>query len=225
MIFICTYLRVVPPKHIITRLWTYILNNCVSSRAERLIAFAKISRHENSIFPWTAEAAIILCHVTRESNVWRSYNIQVWWEKTLGDVLSLIAFAGLWWRTPIGPAALLQVKHIYAVFRGSIKLARCYVAKSAVCRGLYSCPRVFHNMQNWRATCKQYPVPFWILQLLRTAGVLTFYPTCRFSYLGLLRMRALILHPFSHAEQQYLMYLHYCKGRGWCRINKTQCNG
>ncbi len=35
----------------------------------------------------------------------------------------------------------------------------------------------------------------------------------RFSYLGLLRMSALMLHPFSHAEQQYLMYLHYCKGR------------
>ncbi len=35
----------------------------------------------------------------------------------------------------------------------------------------------------------------------------------RFSYLGLLRMSASILHPFSHAEQQYLMYLHYCKGR------------
>ncbi len=34
----------------------------------------------------------------------------------------------------------------------------------------------------------------------------------RFSYLGLLRMRASILHPFSHAEQPYLMYLHYCKG-------------
>ncbi len=26
-------------------------------------------------------------------------------------------------------------------------------------------------------------------------------------------MRASILHPFSHAEQQYLMYLNYCKGR------------
>ncbi len=34
----------------------------------------------------------------------------------------------------------------------------------------------------------------------------------RFPYLGLLRMRASILHPFSHAEQQYLRYLHYCKG-------------
>ncbi len=35
----------------------------------------------------------------------------------------------------------------------------------------------------------------------------------RFSYLGLLRMRTSILNPFSHAEQQYLMYLRYCKGR------------
>ncbi len=31
------------------------------------------------------------------------------------------------------------------------------------------------------------------------------------SYLGLLR--ASILDNFSYAEQQYLMYLHYCKGR------------
>ncbi len=44
-------------------------------------------------------------------------------------------------------------------------------------------------------------------------------------YLGLLRMRASILHPFPHAEQQYLMYLHYCKGRFrlvvGVHINKT----
>ncbi len=32
------------------------------------------------------------------------------------------------------------------------------------------------------------------------AGVLTFYPV-RFFYLSLLRMRTLMLHPFSHAEQ------------------------
>ncbi len=47
----------------------------------------------------------------------------------------------------------------------------------------------------------------------------------RFSYLGLLRMRASILHSFSHAEQQYLIYLHYCKGRFrvvlGVHINKT----
>ncbi len=35
----------------------------------------------------------------------------------------------------------------------------------------------------------------------------------RFSYLGVMRMRTLTLHPFTHAEQLYLMYLHYCKGR------------
>ncbi len=34
----------------------------------------------------------------------------------------------------------------------------------------------------------------------------------RFSYLSLLHMRTSILLPFSHTEQQYLMYLHYCKG-------------
>ncbi len=28
-----------------------------------------------------------------------------------------------------------------------------------------------------------------------------------------MRMRTLTLHPFTHAEQLYLMYLHYCKGR------------
>ncbi len=38
------------------------------------------------------------------------------------------------------------------------------------------------------------------------------YPVI-FSYLDLLRMRTSMLHPFSHAEQQYLMYLHYCKDR------------
>ncbi len=42
----------------------------------------------------------------------------------------------------------------------------------------------------------------------------------------LLRMHASILHPFSHAEQQYLMYLHYCKGRLRVGVdvdvNKTQ---
>ncbi len=27
------------------------------------------------------------------------------------------------------------------------------------------------------------------------------------------KKRASILHPISHAEQQYLMYLHYCEGR------------
>ncbi len=31
--------------------------------------------------------------------------------------------------------------------------------------------------------------------------------------IGLLRMRASISHSISHAEQQYLMYVHYCKGR------------
>ncbi len=50
----------------------------------------------------------------------------------------------------------------------------------------------------------------------------------RFSYLGLLRMRTSILHPFSHAEQQYLMYLHYCKGvfrvGVGVDVNKTQSN-
>ncbi len=40
----------------------------------------------------------------------------------------------------------------------------------------------------------------------------SFYLHVRFSYLGLLCMRASILHPFSHAEQ-HLMHLHYCKGR------------
>ncbi len=35
----------------------------------------------------------------------------------------------------------------------------------------------------------------------------------RFSYLSLLGMRTSILDPFSYAEQQYLMYLHYCKHR------------
>ncbi len=41
-------------------------------------------------------------------------------------------------------------------------------------------------------------------------------------------MRASILHPFSQAEQQYLMYLHYCKGMFrvgvGVDVNKTQSN-
>ncbi len=49
-----------------------------------------------------------------------------------------------------------------------------------------------------------------------------------FSYLGLLRMHASILHPFSQAEQQYLIYLHYCKGMFrvgvGVDVNKTQSN-
>ncbi len=62
------------------------------------------------------------------------------------------------------------------------------------------------------------------------AGVLTFYPThpIRFSYLGLIRMRTSILYSFSHAEPQYLMYLHYCKGKFMVGVgvdvNKTQSN-
>ncbi len=43
-----------------------------------------------------------------------------------------------------------------------------------------------------------------------------FFLPVRFSYLGLLRMRASILHAFSYAEQQYLMYLNYCNGRFRC---------
>ncbi len=47
----------------------------------------------------------------------------------------------------------------------------------------------------------------------------------RFSYLGLLRMRTSRLHNFYYAEQQYLIYLHYCKGRFrvgvGVHINKT----
>ncbi len=41
-------------------------------------------------------------------------------------------------------------------------------------------------------------------------------------------MRASILHPFSHAEQQCLMYLNYCKGRFrvgvGVDVRKTQSN-
>ncbi len=36
----------------------------------------------------------------------------------------------------------------------------------------------------------------------------------------------LVLHPFSLAELQYLMYLHYCEGRFkvGVDVNKTQSN-
>ncbi len=62
------------------------------------------------------------------------------------------------------------------------------------------------------------------------SGVLTFYPTCQIFLPGphILRMRISILRPFSQAEQQYLMYLDYCKGRFrfgvGVHIHKTQSN-
>ncbi len=43
------------------------------------------------------------------------------------------------------------------------------------------------------------------------SGVLAVYPTHQIFLPH--AMRASILHPFSHVEQQYLMYLNYCKGR------------
>ncbi len=55
-----------------------------------------------------------------------------------------------------------------------------------------------------------------------------FIQPVRFSYRGLLRMRTSIFRPFSHAEQQYLMHLHYYKGRFrvgvGVDVNKTQSN-
>ncbi len=46
-----------------------------------------------------------------------------------------------------------------------------------------------------------------------TSGVLTFYHTHQNFLPRILRMRTAIFRPFSHAEQQYLINLHYCKGR------------
>ncbi len=44
----------------------------------------------------------------------------------------------------------------------------------------------------------------------------------RFSYRGLLCMSTSIFRPFSQAEQQSLMHLHYCKGQvyGWGRCRR-----
>ncbi len=70
----------------------------------------------------------------------------------------------------------------------------------------------------------------WILIVFLSTVFLSwhFILPVRFSHQGLLRMRTSILHPFSHAEQQYLMYLHYCKDRFrvgvGVDVNKTQSN-
>ncbi len=71
-------------------------------RAERLIAFAIISRYEKIRFlnrrgcsytvTWHA------CDVTL-CNVWQSYDIQVRRQKALGDECSFIALGVLWWHT------------------------------------------------------------------------------------------------------------------------------
>ncbi len=46
----------------------------------------------------------------------------------------------------------------------------------------------------------------------RPAGVLTFYPTCQIFLPWLTAHAHINISSFSHAEQQYLMHLHYCKG-------------
>ncbi len=58
-------------------------------------------------------------------------------------------------------------------------LARCYVAKSAVCRGLFSCPRVFHNMWNGRATCKRYPLLYFPVKITEFVWKSSAFKNCR----------------------------------------------
>ncbi len=60
-----------------------------------------------------------------------------------------------------------------------IRLTR-YVAKSAVCRGLFSCPRVLHNMQNWRTTCKQYLLLYFPVKITEFHWNSSAFKNCRF---------------------------------------------
>ncbi len=84
------------------------------------------------------------------------------------------------------------------------------------------------SMDYTRARCGldlgQNYLAVWVGVGLRRCPDILSYP----SDFTLLRMRASISHPFSHAEQQYLMYLHYCKGRFMVGVgvdvNKTQSN-
>ncbi len=98
-----------------TKIWS-------STRAERLIAFAIISRYENKRDFSTAEAAISLHSVTWHARVGvkrsvrledRSYDIKVRREKAYRRrPLSYSSHSTLMTHTTIGLAALLQVKHI-----------------------------------------------------------------------------------------------------------------
>ncbi len=89
-------------------LFSRFLSVCV--KAERLIAFALVSRYEKNVI--SQPQRLRLCHVTCKNHIWRSYDIQVRWDKALGDVPLSYSSRVLWWHTAIGLAALLQVKHI-----------------------------------------------------------------------------------------------------------------
>ncbi len=59
----------------------------------------------------------------------------------------------------------------------------------------------------------------------RVTDLLTFYPTRQILLPRLTAHARINIASFSHAEQQYLMYVHYCKGRFrvvvGVHINKT----
>ncbi len=118
-------------------------SSCLCSRVEQLIAFAIISRYENLIFHVTCHVTWFASHVTPESNAWRSYDIYVWREKALGDVCSYSSRSTLMTHTDLSSSAALSRTHLSS---------QC---QEAVGRGLFSCPRVLQNMQNWCTTCKR----------------------------------------------------------------------
>ncbi len=128
----------------------------VQNRAERLIAFAIISRYEKTRFfnrrgcdytvTWHARVGVKRC-VRLED---RSYDIKVRREKALGDVCSLIALTVLWWHT--------QRSVQQRCFKSNTSKQSSEEASSwhAMLPSPRFAARVLHNMQNWCATCKRY---------------------------------------------------------------------
>ncbi len=131
----------------------------------------------------TAEAVIIPSHVTRKGNVWRSYQSTVRENIRRRPLSYTVALAVLWWHAPIGLAVLLQVEtskqSSEETSSWDLWFGR-YVAKSAVCRGFFFSPRVFHNMRNWCATCKQYPLLYFNVKITEFLWNSSGVKNCRF---------------------------------------------
>ncbi len=149
----------------------------VELRAERLIAFAIISRYEKNIFQ--PQRLRLYGHVTHESNVWRSYVIKVQLEKALGEVRSLIALAVLWWHTDRSSSAASRRTHLSS-------LQRKHQVGTLICCQVRSCPQVvflsacvFYNMRNWRATCKRYSLLYFPVKITEFVWNSSAFKNCR----------------------------------------------
>ncbi len=132
----------------------------IESRAERLIAFAIIPRYEKKPRFFNRRG----CDYTLSCN--QEYCMTIVWHQSMARESKR--------RRTLMTALVWQL----TVFRGSIKLAR-YVAKSGVCCGLFSCTRVFHNMQNWHATCKRYPLLYFPVKITEFLWNSSFLKNCR----------------------------------------------